>query len=644
MKTDGFNQESINQFKQHLIAMIDFACDRPQEQLSALTLSQPFTPDLEFFVEKTRIEEKFDEIAKHFSSQVAFQNADEQTSYAELSKMVHCIAANLAPQTKAIQNFPVVGLSMHHGPELIATMLALFKLGLTYLPIRPDLPPSYIKEIIDQSGLKLIISNNSVSGSLNSGVQILYVEDLLKESKGSFSKIMLENKNKNELAYILYTSGTMGTPKGVMVKHSNITNLISSCQSFYNFSSQDIIPWFHSYAFDFSVWEIWAALLNGATVLLVDEFVAKSPREFTAYIAKYQATFINQTPTALKQWLTYLAAKTDALPDLSKVRVILTGGEALYPHHVSLLLSKKTPLQCKIFNMYGITEDTVHSTIFEVTASYLDQNKSVIGKMLPGKNALIVDRANLIRPVGCPGELVISGFGVANGYLHQVDLTNCKFTQIPEVSPEVVWFKTGDQVRLLPSGHFEYLGREDAQIKIRGYRIDYKDVEARLARLEGVVDVKVVPSDDALIAFLILSPDAVIADIQILAKATLPYYMMPGQFCSVGSIPQTINNKVDEKKLLEITRQSSIVKAGSAEYIDNPVMQKIVEIWHAILPESSFEIEDNFFDCGGNSILLISLQEKLEKTFSIELPIVEFFIHPNVESMTTVVERLISQK
>lgn len=600
----------------------------PTDGLVALSQApQPFRPSL------LRIEERFHQIAEQYPHRVAIIEEGNNLTYAELSAMADGIVAHLATHLRSEDL--VVGISMKHSAPLIAVILALFSLGRAYLPIRTDFPPAYAKEIIKEAQLKVLISDHGLGFSIP-GLNVISLADLLV--RVPVKKSQISDHSTEELAYILYTSGTSGAPKGVMIKHSSVVNLLVSCQPFYQLSCHDVVPWFHSYGFDFSVWEIWAPLLNGGALLILDEATTKSPRELAEKLSQHRVTLLNQTPSALKQLGGYLAQLEPSTINLSSLRTIITGGEALYPHHVEAILSHKTPLNCQIFNMYGITEDTVHSTIFEITKEYLAQRNSIIGKMLPGKEGVVVDEQGHPKPLGCPGELLISGFGVTEGYFQQAEMAKERFVQLPQLAPGKVWLKTGDQARLLPSGDLIYLGRKDTQTKIRGYRIDIQTIETHLNRLDGILDVKVLKESDQLIVFIVLKKGNSIATIKAAAKAVLPLYMLPSQWIKLQRLPLTLNNKINEEELRRFLQRRP-QKKGPSQHGKGytPVEQEVYQVWQQLLPGEIFDKDDHFFDCGGNSLLLVELQNQLEKRFKLTLPMIEFFKHPTISEMAKVI-------
>lgn len=634
---------SNNNLKDHFIAIIKHVLSNIDLSLMELSLVSPdqaksmmplsIRPE-EFNAVDIRIEKKFEKIVCEYSDKIAIIDNGIENTYLQLNQLADTIAKNL--EEKLSPDEKLIGVSMTHSLELVATIIALFKLGRAYLPLRTDLPDSYLDEIIKQSKISTILKDKTAINLCPVlRCNVFFISDLIAEKDNlSISK----NRHKfDNLAYVLYTSGTSGKPKGVAIEHHSIVNLVSSCQSFFNISYHDIIPWFHSYSFDFSVWEIWAALLNGASLLILDSSAIKSPRVFTEHVEQYKATIINQTPTALKQWGGYLATVKETKNILASVRIIITGGETLCHHHVEKIYENR--LNFKIFNMYGITEDCIHSTICEITVDYFTEHVSNIGKMLPGKKALVVDKNLNLKPLGCPGNLIISGFGLAREYFNQPVLTQENFFKLPGFSGEVIWFKTGDNVRILPSGEIEYLGRKDAQVKIRGYRIDCNDIEIRVRHIDGVSDVKILVHNNEFLSLLVLEENVAVEDIHKMIKLNLPYYMVPERFIKIEEIPLTVNGKIDIERLIQKSQITTEKKQAQPTVFFDTVTTEIRKIWAALLPGQCFDLDDNFFDSGGNSVLLASLQQKLECFFEINLSILEFFTHPTISDMANMVKK-----
>lgn len=595
--------------------LVDFSCCKDEIAFSRETIYQAFC-----------------RLVHDYKESIAVIDGGNKITYQNLLNKVDHVAANL--QVLLDDSIEMVGVTMVHGVNLLAMMLALFKVGKCYLPIRPDLPAAYIEEIVAQSDLEVVIIDETAVNPL-AKISYLDANALMLEDFSSCSYVY--NIKVNPTAYVLFTSGTTGVPKGVVVSHQSVVNLILSCQSFYNIGPGDVVAWFHSYAFDFSVWEIWAALLNGATVYVMSEEARKSPEIYTQEIIDNQVTILNKTPSSLKQWAICLSKNGKHNCKLGAVRLLIMGGEALYRDHINLLFKSHFLENCKIFNMYGITEDCVHSTIFAVTAHNTYSRQSIIGKLLPGKKGIVVSQSHQPKAVGQVGEFLVSGYGVATGYFQQPALTKQRFVELVDY-PGIKWLKTGDKVRLLPSGNFEYIGRTDSQIKIRGYRLDYKDVEVRLSHIAGVHNVKVIFDEENLLAFLSLDDEVAIDFIIAKAKEHLPTYMIPNYFFVIDAIPCNANNKVDIATLLKIASSNKKEYVAQLSSESTNVMAEMTQVWQSVLSYHDFDITDNFFDCGGNSLLLLDLQLEIEKRFSVMLPILEFFKYTTIKDMAKMVE------
>ncbi|RPI48152.1 MAG: amino acid adenylation domain-containing protein, partial [Betaproteobacteria bacterium] len=450
----------------------------------------------------------------------------------------------------------------------------------------------------------------------------------------------------DNLAYVIYTSGSTGKPKGVMVTHRNVARLLAATKPWFNFNEQDVWTCFHSCAFDFSVWEIWGALAYGGKLVMVPYLVTRDPHAFHALLRRERVTVLNQTPTAFQQ-LIAADACVDAVSELA-LRLVIFGGEALEFRSLRAWFDQHPDDAPCLVNMYGITETTVHVTHRPIRQFDVERAcGSTIGRAIPDLRLHILDAHRNRVPIGVPGELYVGGAGLARGYLNREDLTRERFLPDPFApEPGARMYRTGDLARYLPDGNIEYLGRSDDQLKIRGFRIEPGEIEACLCEHPAVRQAVVTaredtPGDKRLIAYVVpaegrdLEPEALRERL----RERLPEYMRPGAYVALAQIPLTPNGKIDRNALPAPQPARDAPAALVAPR--TPLEEAVAEVWCEILDLEQLSIHDNFFDLGGHSLLAARVIASLAKTFTIELPLREFFETPTVAAVAARAEQLL---
>ncbi|SFJ97123.1 non-ribosomal peptide synthetase, partial [Thermoflavimicrobium dichotomicum] len=353
--------------------------------------------------------------------------------------------------------------------EMIIGILGVLKAGGTYMPIDPAYPAERIQYMLEDSGARLLlVQKKAMIPEAGAAEKTLIWDEIdwTQEEKTNLVNI----SRPEDVAYIIYTSGSTGKPKGVMVEHRNVVRLLFNDRNLFDFSEHDVWTLFHSFCFDFSVWEMYGALLYGGKLVIVPSLVARDPKAFLDLLRREGVTILNQTPTAFYQLSQEEMKRVEA--DLM-VRKVIFGGEALAP--VQLKAWKNKYPSTQLINMYGITETTVHVTYKEITEQEMETNVSNIGQPIPTLKVYVLDEQKRLVPIGVKGEMYVSGDGVSRGYLNRPELTAERFVENPFVPGERM-YKTGDLARWLPDGNLEYLGRIDHQVKIRGYRIELGEI------------------------------------------------------------------------------------------------------------------------------------------------------------------------
>ena len=575
------------------------------------------------------IAEIFTETVKKYPERIALTYDNESLTYQELDRQSNRIARYL--QSLGISAEKRVVICLERSPEMIIAMLAVVKAGGVYVPVDPAYPDDRIEFTITDCEAELILTTTNITEKLpDSTIKICLDAENAPYLNVSTEALIIDNIEPDSGAYIIYTSGSTGKPKGVLVTQHNLTRLFKSTEHWFKFNEQDVWTFFHSFAFDFSVWEIWGALFYGGKLVIVPHCVSRDPQRFLQLLQNEQVTVLNQTPSAFAQ----LLACKDVTVNLSSLRYIIFGGEALNLASLRPWFEHYGENQTRLVNMYGITETTVHVTYRPISKQDVDNSSgSLIGQPIPDLHLYILDSDGNRLPTGVIGEMYVGGAGVARGYLNRPELTAERFVK-DHFSSSSCLYRTGDLGRFLPNGDLEYLGRIDNQVKIRGFRIEIGEIETALSQFPDVQENIVIVATDAetnqkrLIAYLVCTSGKQ-PNIQTLRnhlQQLLPDYMIPSQIVYLDKFPLTPNGKIDRKSLPipEINRENiGIEFVAPATEIE----QKIAEIWQQVLGINRVGRFDNYFVLGGDSIRSIRVCS-LAQAAGLNLKIEQIFSHP----------------
>jgi amino acid adenylation domain-containing protein len=585
---------------------------------------------------------------------VVFQ--DQTLTYAALDHRANQLAIHL--QHLGVGPDVLVGLCVDRSLDLPVAILGILKAGGAYVPLDPASPPERLAGIVDDMQPILLVTQSHLVERLPAhAAQLVCLDRNLEHSLDTqfdsslasdapFGTAPISTVTTDHLAYVIYTSGSTGKPKGVLINHANVVRLFQSTQHWYHFNDQDVWTLFHSYAFDFSVWELWGALLYGGRLVIVPHCITRSPDAFYQLLCDEQVTVLNQTPSAFRQLIrAEELRRPDAATASLALRYVIFGGEALELNSLKPWFDRHGDHQPQLVNMYGITETTVHVTYRPVGLADLHHGaRSIIGQPIPDLQLYILDAHRQLVPVGVPGELYVGGPGLARGYLNRPELTAERFIPNPFISPDGVdsesrLYRSGDLARRLPNGDIEYLGRIDNQVKIRGFRIELGEVEAVLQAHPDIRDgVAIVredtPGDKRLAGYFTARTTLAIPELRAFLQKKLPEYMVPAALMQLEVFPLTINGKVDVRALPLPDVRPDLDSTFIAP--QTPMEQQIAEIWTAILGIKEVGTQDDFFALGGNSLLAAQLIAQINHRFHVQLPVSTVFTANTIAKLAEV--------
>ncbi|MFH8442198.1 amino acid adenylation domain-containing protein [Streptomyces sp. NPDC018026] len=554
-------------------------------------------------------------------------------TYQELNARANRLAHHLMAQGAGPEQH--VALLLPRTTDLVVAVLAVLKTGAAYVPVEPDHPSDRIARILQDARPVHVVA---ISGAAPPGFATTVVDEV--DLSGYGDDDPEPAPAPDNAAYVIYTSGTTGRPKGVVVPHRNVVRLLESTRDLFRFDASDVWTLFHSYAFDFSVWELWGALLCGGRLVLVPHAVTRSPEAFLELLHAEGVTVLNQTPSAFYQ---LMAADRGELGsgaparDLA-LRCVIFGGEALDLGRLTDWYTRHPDDAPRLVNMYGITETTVHVSHLPLDRSSAATFRgSVIGTGIPDLRVHVLDEGMRPVPPRVAGELYVGGPGVARGYLGRPDLTAERFVPDPYGPPGSRLYRSGDLARLRPDGAIEFLGRVDHQVKIRGHRIELGEIESVLRQCEGVDDAVVVareyvPDDRRLVAYLTGEP---VGHPRERLREVLPGYMLPSAYIRLPRLPMTSNGKVD-RSALPAPGTKDLATGTRTAFVAprTPVEKELAAIWCDALRTERVGIHDNFFALGGHSLLATQVVARMRRHLGRDIALHRFFANPTIAGIS----------
>ncbi|GHE27219.1 hypothetical protein GCM10017673_31660 [Streptosporangium violaceochromogenes] len=589
-------------------------------------------------VEESTLPRLVAEVAAAVPDTVAVTHAGHHLTYRALQERADRLAAAL--RRRGVGPDTVVGLCVGPGVDLVVGALGILRAGGAYLPLDPADPPERMRVTAESAGLRLVVTRG--------GTAAPPVERIDLDRLGGTARAGGAAPAPANLAYVISTSGSTGSPKGVAVSHGNVTGVLAACRRVLP-ATQGPQVWAlaHSAAFDFSVWEMWGALTSGGRLVIVPVEVLRDPDALWEALRAERVTVLGQTPSACRP---LLAAALAAGPRRPPLALVVLGGESCEVAALAPWFAAVGDDGPDLVNMYGITETTVHATVRPLRARDVAGGaRSPIGGALPGQRVTVAGRDGAPVPAGGQGEVFVGGVGVARGYLHRPGLTADRFR--PDAShPGARRYRSGDLARPLPGGDLDYLGRLDEQVKIRGYRIEPGEVEAVALTHPAVRDCVVVPRHDHdrpyLAAYLVRAdgvrdhhPAATDARARMRAflAERLPRHMVPAALVFLDRIPLTRNGKPDKDALPEPLSGHRPASRGPR----TPTERRIARILAGTLGLGSAEdvgAHDNFFDLGGDSLLLIRFHARVVEAFDVDLPVRRVYQALDVATLAATVD------
>ncbi|MCY8000847.1 non-ribosomal peptide synthetase [Bacillus haynesii] len=623
-----FKQETIERWTSHFMTMLQHIVHAPQTTLQAISmltaneqqlLMTSFNRITEQHRPNTTVHELFTRQAAKSPSATALITREGALTYQELDEWSNKIARTL--QDRGIGPDLAVGIMIPKSTGLIAAILGTWKSGGAYVPIDLSYPDERKRYVLADSGAKLLITDRKAYHQVPEGFkgEVLLIEDVREQD----TTPILSAAEPDHLAYIIYTSGTTGEPKGVMVEHRGVAHTLQWRSAFYEFHDNDTALQLSSFSFDAFVTSMFAPLISGAQIVIPAEEEAKDILAIKQYLAHYGITHMNLIPILYRTLLDVLQPE-----DTQTLQVVALGGEAIDRS----LLDRSFSIcpGTEIANEYGPTENSITST----AARRLKRQENVtIGRPIDHTHVYIL-KGNHLQPIGVTGELCITGPGLARGYINLPEQTAQAFVRDP-FHPDQRMYRTGDLAKWLPDGTLQYVGRMDEQVKIRGHRIEIKEVEAALSDLAGVKKAAVVDSVTAagykeLCAYLVVEGGT---DCGMLRKALakkVPAYMVPAFFQTLDQLPITPNGKLDKRALAKIPHKAQIRQTFTAPGTD--IEKELAAIWCGVLGVDKIGIDESFFELGGDSIKALQVSARLHQSGK-QLAVKDIFSHPTIQEL-----------
>ena len=649
---DLFDAETISQIVERYKRLVELLLLEPSVPIREISLStmEEISSGASGFNESPAvyspppIYKSFEKVAATRPDSIAIVDPSGCYTYKYVNERSNQLAAFL--RSRGVRGEKTIGICTDRSAALVIAMLAVLKAGGTYVPLDPETPGERLSYILENGGVAFVLTDVKTRQRLPTSEEFSYLclDELEEKINGEGKGNLCEPVVAANLAYVIFTSGSTGSPKGVGVSHQNVICLLAAAARDFEFEKDDIWSLFHSAAFDFSVWEIWGALINGARLVMVPFETTRNPVAFGHLICREQVSILNQTPTAfsiISRSILDHQMSTDSL------RYVIMAGEKLQTKILREWIKKFGDKSPVLVNMYGITETTVHVTFHKVTeveCEAQNEGRSYIGRPLNDLRVYLLNEHGLPIPPGIEGEICVAGDGVARGYINSARETARRFTPNP-LGNDVRWnrlYRSGDICKLVDDQKLIYIGRRDNQRKIRGFRIELDEIGQTISSFGGIAATATLiassEEDDFIVAYYVkkLNASVTVEDLQLFMREKLPIYMLPRYLVQLDEMPLTLNGKLDVGRLPGKDHWKNDSKESAKP--ETPMQQRLGEIWSKVLDLQSIGIDHNFFTVGGHSLTAIRLINEIKRETGYEMTMPKCFQYPTIRLMAELIE------
>ncbi|WP_245191846.1 non-ribosomal peptide synthetase [Amycolatopsis azurea] len=631
-----FSSVAAQRFCDQLRDVLKGMVDRPELTLGELSpgaaAASPISGSATLEVESATLPATFAGHARRNPSAEALSFGGHRYSYGELDSRSDAVAARL--QALGVGPGDRVGLCLDRSAVLVTAILGVLKTGAAYVPLDPEHPADRLAGMVADARPGAVVTTAEFAGRVpDTTIPVLVLDETVLSTPGVVTAV---ETDADSAAYVLYTSGSTGRPKAVVVTHRNVQSLLAAGREVFGFDGDDVWTFSHSFAFDYSVWEIWGALGNGARLVVVPQWTVRAPDEFLALVREERVTVCSQTPTLFEH---FAEAEARAPGELA-LRRIFIGGDRLHSAPVRTWFDRHGDSAPQVYNLYGVTEAAVVSTYHRITdGDVRDDAPLPIGRALPNQRIYLLDERGRPVPEGTRGELCVAGPAVAAGYHDRDELTARRFGVEP-AAPGARLYRTGDLARALPGGALQYLGRGDGQVKVRGHRVELGEIESVLRGHPGVRSVVATTRPDgsgtaSIVAYAVPAEgDLDAEELRAFASRQLPEHMVPAAIGVLDDLPTTVGGKIDVHALpgLEISGRDGHVPPRTG------IEQELATVLSGLVAAGEIGRHDRFAELGLHSAHLMRLMTILRSRWGVSVPLRELYVSQTLEDLALLVE------